>query len=490
MPGSEIGLAGEFNPILFHLKLHIPENTGEQAWAAYFHEYVHFLQNIGTTWGISRVLEVLNWIAEGVEQMGGNPSLILNGLARPVPRSALQDLVMHRKLDGAYGSRMCTLPEAIPVEGSLVPNLETGCIEYIRWNEVDQCYFATPVGAHTLRENLAYVSENIGMSGQVFPSHRAPSNSDLHNYTVGTEFFWNAFPDQRKDPSSLILTAVALMDACLQIPNSRHLNHPDWVPMTAPGFRFASLTEVLPSVRFIDVFEDLDYSRFIGEIFNQMGWPAPSQIVEEHVEWLTSVREHHMGALDEFRSREPAIYEAYFRQQVDMARRNLNEMYGETHSADELESRFNEYEHALRSDPLVAWGKFGLGFLEYIVRALRIRLEHPLWLAFPHAHFDELTAELSLPIYWHAGDELNLPSARAMSLFFDIKAAHHLWALTVQWLSGKRAELECGYRYFGIPCSEPTCKQGKCPNWTPASVRPRVRCTFVDVATYFRLWKE
>ena len=465
--------------------------------SVYFHEYVHFLQSIGTTYGISRHFEILEWIAKGVRQMGGSDALILSGLSK-APKDARKDLRGHRLMEGAYGSRKVDLPIESRDIGLLAANENTACYEYIRWNFRDKCYFATPVGRYTLCENLAALSETIGISDKaripIVRQHLASSDSPLHNYTVGTEFFWNTYEQQQKNPDSLIVTAIAFMDACQQIPSWRHSSHPEWVPMTSPSIRFAVLTDALGSVRFINHLHDPDYDRFITDLFKKAGWPAPPQFFREHLEWLSGVAQNHLDSLESYRLQHPELHEAYFRNQVEMARRNLQEIYGATHSRKKLEARLAKYEKALRSDQFVAYGKFGLGLLDYIIRAMKIRLEHPLWLVFPQGHLDELRSELPLPIYWHGKNEVNAPSARTMALFFDIKASHHLWALTVQWFSRKRKEkhkgFSCGYRYFGMECPEPPCKNGRCPNWSPDSPAPDFNCTFVGVTKYFRLWRS
>jgi hypothetical protein len=491
-------ILGEFNPLLLQLKLHVGRSddsaAAERTQGTYFHEYVHFLQCIGTTYSISSHFETLAWIAEAVRQMGGHNELILSGLAMPVRQRPLQHLAMHRNMDGAYGSRQVLLPTESKSLGLLNLNESTACYEYIRWNLHDQCYFSTPVGAYTLHENLASLSETIGMApGEQIPivlQNAVPSSSPLHNYTVGTEFFWNVFDQKQTDPNSLIVTAAAFMDACLQIPNSRHKMHPAYIGMTSPSIRFAMLSEVLPEVRFIDHLDDQDYPRFIEDLFAKMRWPAPPQIFQEHLEWLSPIVQAHVDSIDNYRSIQPQLYDKYFNDQIARTRHNLEEMYGATHTSEWLEGHLADFERALRSDPLVCAGKFGLGLLDYIVRALKIRVEHPLWMVFPQLHFDELKAELPLPVEWMAENENHTPSARAMSLFYDIKASHHLWALTMQWLLGERNNLKCGYRYFEMQCPEPVCQDGRCPNWKPNSAPPDFNCNFIGVTKYFGLWKK
>jgi hypothetical protein len=492
---SESRSLGSFNPLILQLKLQAEVPNGaasKDLIGTFFHEHVHFWQSIATTYGIARHFEVLDWIAQAVGKMGGRDDLILQGLAKPVGSSILQHLREHRDMDAAYSSRPRTAPVNMGAEASWIElNEKTGCWEYVRWNRRDKGYFATPIGAHTIQENLAHVMEQIGLSTKaaLAVQANAPSTSPLHVYHIATECFWNKFPEQRKQPDSLIVTMIAFLEACLQIPSTRHRNHPDYPPMTIPGMRFVLLLEKMNHLQFINHEDDDDYRRFIDELFQLIGWPDPHTVIREHLEWLSPILDSYEKVASEHRSMHPERFEKYVEDRLTETKRKMTELYCGTEFASIVDDRLREFERALRGSSIAYYGMFGLGLLEYIVRALRLRLDNPLWLVFMHLQSDQLLDQMPMPIHFYKEVETNALTPAAMALFNDLRAFPHLWAITLQW--GHRHEkLKCGNRYFDIPCLEPSCRQGLCPDWTPGRKCGHVDCTFVSVLQYFGLWSK
>jgi hypothetical protein len=149
-----------------------------------------------------------------------------------------------------------------------------------------------------------------------------------------------------------------------------------------------------------------------------------------------------------------------------------------------------EFEHMLRANPLVYAGIFGLGITDYVIRALRLRVEHPHVLVFPQKYLEMLLKMLPVPVVWFGDDPVHWPSPDSVALFYDLQGLYHLWALALQWTRGQRQGLVCGNCYFGSPCCGPLCSEGRCPKWSPGASKPLEEGTFTDILRYFRLWKE
>ena len=496
MRSSESRSLGSFNPLILQLKLSAEVPSGiasEELIGTFFHEHVHFWQSIATTYGISRHFEMLDWIAKAVREMGGHHDMVLHGLAKPIKTSFLTHLKEHRNMDGGYSSAPRRVATTSPAEGWLELNESTCCWEYIRLNPRDKHFFATPIGAHTIQENLAHIMEQIGISTKGHTALRvranAPSKSQLHDYYVATECFWNMFPGHREQPESFIATLIAMLEACLQIPSMQHQRHPEWAPMTHPSTRFRLLFDEMEELHWIDHEDNDDYLRFVEEIFGLLGWPAPQTVLREHLEWLDGVLSKYENQASEHRRQQPDRFEEYVQNRLTATKRRMLELYSGTTAASIIDDRLKEFEAAVRGSSTAYLGIFGMGLLEYIVRSLRMRVREPLWFVFMHLHSDQLIDELPLPIQFYKDVETNQLTAKSMALFNDLRAFPHLWAITLQW-AHKRKDLQCGNRYFEVPCIEPRCKQGLCPDWTPGKVHNYVDCTFVSVLQHFGLWKE
>ena len=425
--------------------------------------------------------------------MGGHDGLILHGLSKPVRNGIQGHLKDHYMIDGRYPSREFDLPMGESDVGFICLNDRKACYEYVRWNATDQTYCATPVGAHAIYENLAFVKESIIVRTEkqfgVQVKSSAPCHSMMHHYTVFTELFWNSFHKKAANGDSLIATMLAVLDACLQIPHSPHAGHPEYIPMTNPGLRFVELFSLLHDMTFVDG-KGRNFRAFIDKLFEMKQWPSPSVVLEEHYRWLHPILEKHRRSATSARRRDPAKYEDYIARRVKQVAANVYAMFGETVPAAEIDRQLKDYENALRGSAITFCGIFGLGILDYIVRALRIRLRHPHWLVYMHKHSEKLFNELPMPVEWFGSEQRHKPTPQSMALFDDLQAFPHLWALTLQWEAGSRKDLICGNRYFDIPCPEEPCKAGLCPNWSTDAKAPKHTCNFTGWLHYFGLWKE
>jgi hypothetical protein len=111
---------GDFNPFLLQLRLHFDPSHLEQEASptryerVFFHEFTHLLQAIGSTFNIGTQLEVMDCIAQTLQEMGGEPDLVLHGLSNigHARESLLEHFHGYHRvtLDGNYPSRPVELP--------------------------------------------------------------------------------------------------------------------------------------------------------------------------------------------------------------------------------------------------------------------------------------------------------------------------------------------------------------------------------------------
>jgi hypothetical protein len=365
------------------------------------------------------------------------------------------------------------------------------CWEYIRWNRRDGCFFATPIGALTLRETQAYVLQHLieneaGADVAIEYATDRTSDSSAHVYTALLELFFRTFDDPQVNATDKMVTLITLIDMALQIPPVSYRGHPDWTPMTIPGLRFMTFFEHIREIGFVDHRDDAHYLKFTEDMSALLGWPSPKAIWHEFhqaiSEMLSPIR-HLVGTSIDA---DPAAFERY----LDHRLRKIVSVGDLDPAAPAAEVEGTRT--AFRENPLGYSGYLGVGVLEAIERALSLRLEQPIAFAFPQQQrfIDLLHAKLNPPIL-HYGGTLRIDlSAASLPLVEDIQGLRHLWAMTLQWSGGGHRALVCGNRLFGIACAEPACRQGRCPNWSPGDQSPGDLCTYTDVLTYYHLYAK
>ena len=316
---------GSFNPITFDLRVEgdATEEPDAEKGRTYFHEFVHFLQAVGSTYCVDHHLETMNYIAAAVEDMGGRSNLVLSGGSdAEVTADNIKERLTfrHHSLEGAYGSRRVDLGlariEGAETLGMCKFNEERLCWEYIRWNRRDGCFFATPIGALTLRETQAYVLQHLieneaGTDVAIEYATDRASDSGTHVYTALIELFFRTFDDPQVNATDKMVTLITLIDLALQIPPVSYRGHPDWTPMTIPGLRFMTFFEHIREIGFVDHRDDAHYLKFTEEMSALLGWPSPKAIWHEFhqaiSEMLSPIR-HLVGTSIDA---DPAAFERY-----------------------------------------------------------------------------------------------------------------------------------------------------------------------------------
>lgn len=497
---------GSFTPALLQLQLSFPskEISNDEYQleheSIFFHEFIHFLQAIGSTYNLNTHFEVMGYISQFINEVGGDTSRVLHTFSPFVDlkEGFREHFHYHyRSLDGMYGSRPFQLNMHDPLVGFVRLNEETLCYEYVRWNSHDQRYFATPLGAHTFQECMAFIlgesmrvaeNENISLPLQF----NVPSNSILHCYNAPLELFWNTFPEKQNVPNDLIATLVTVLDMSLQIPSSHYENHPAWNAMTSPSFRFAYFLDAIKKqgIKLVNHLDEADYLRFINEVSDVLKWPSPLTTWEKFLEIISGCVKEWRGFVTSSIKTNPERFNVYVDTYLKIVRRRAISTSNKELSQEVIEEKATQLRNALISDPLSYAGIFGLGILDYIERALRLRVEKPTMLI-SRRYYEQLVQTFPIP-FWVNEQFLTPmePDLFSIAFYGDLLALPHLWALTRQWDDGKRKQLVCGYKYFGIPCFEASLISGQCPKWSPDTSEPDVECTFTDIVGYFHLWNE
>jgi hypothetical protein len=505
---------GDFNPLLLLLRINLDAALA-RADPAYMHEYervafherVHFLQAIGTMFDIGTHSEVMDYIANTIHDMGGVNELILSGFSFVDPEYAVERVLNHFmsfhriSLDGHYGSRPVPMKAWLGEHedfGVVELNKDTSCPEYIRWNRHDREYFATPLGSHSIHETLAYLLEHFIPETprdleriEIVRQFDAPSDSDRHYYNAALDLFWHLMADRQDTSEDKFATLVSILDLSLQtVPLDLCRKHPGRVDMTTPGLRLVRLMEAAREMPLVKNTQDDDYRRFTEEVSERLGWPSPRLVWQQCLTGLEQVLGPLLDDTSAAITAHPERFESYLKRMVSFMRREWGLLYADQFTPDVLEERLAEYEAAIRGNPLVYSGIFGAGIAAYTARAMRVRLEHPLWLVFPQRYHDELYAAFPLDTWWARGQPQQIFSAASIALTFDLAALRHLWPLTLQWARGKRSNLICGNQCLGMPCYGSRCSGGRCPSWSPGRARPAIRCTYTDVLSHFGLWRK
>lgn len=496
--------AGSFYPILFRISISKePDPNVRDDFLSYkgveFHEFVHYFQAIGSTYCIHAFQDALECIWSFVDEAGGHSPLVLRGGSDILTcsMSVPEHLAFHaRTLEGNYGSRSVALNSRDTSAGGVQINMETQCWEYVRWNRAAKCFFATPLGAASFMECAAYLSQRIlvGTGGdiRIIPQFNAGPESRLHIYTAPLELYLNLFQDKPIQP--VLASLLAILDLSLQIPSIHHRAHPDYPALSHPSMRFVSYTKALQNVRLLDPMDRQDYRRFVSELETALGWPSTFTVWQDYHRYF----HERTAELDTYArasvKADPDKFEAYIRTRTRaLLSRNLQIRGGiRTQDRGRAIEELTEIAGHIRNNPIAYLGILGGAVFIEIAKALELRTQAPEMLALPYAYPVELVDALTPP-QCLIGDREVVRWSR-MPMLEDLNGLKHLWALTLQWLSGRRSGLKCGNRKPGkgvnhkddlrFPCPEVRFI-GSCHTW-PVHSDP-AKCTFIDVIDYFNL---
>jgi hypothetical protein len=519
-------IAGAFNPAILRISILSKLQYGDDPKnfeRTFFHEYIHFLQSIGNTYNYNLYFEVMDYIAIAVKEMGGDTTRILDGFSKIYDNNPYDHLNFHfLTLDGRYGSRIIPIKEvldnfcncqSIQIKdysskmlsdlkdceiGYLNLNLDTKCYEYIRLNNHDDEYFATPLGACSFQETMAYICEHLAYADKnVKFSLRiqfdAPSQSYLHYYNAPLELFYHSFKRKKINIDDMIATLLVMLDISLQIPPIKFKNShgPNWVEMTSPSWRFERLFKAVYDIRFVNHNDEADYIRFMKEISDKVGWPSPLDIWIDTLKtlsgYLDSCRKLVSFAIDS----NPKLYENHIIHLIESRKRRAIRNLRGTSSDQEVEREMDKFIDIYKKHQVSYIGISGLSILEYMVKALQLRIDRPTVLILPHKHYEYLTR--NFPIAEILLNKLAQPFKLDhinMGFYDDLQTLVHTWAIARQWFKGARERIVCGMKYFDINCEDNICQENLCPEWPLISNNAKLTCPFSDIINILKLYKR
>lgn len=492
LPATKIP-AADFLPVL--LQLSIDSGSGgsdAEHIESFLHEYQHFLQAVGTMYNHDRLLDMLNFAAAAVEDLGGDVSDMLFGMSQ-VKANFIEHFQLHRTtLDGNYASRAVDDDLGDASVGVFQLNQEKQCYEYVRWNDAERTFFATPLGAQGFQECLVFINSQLplyrlGVTIIIPPDYGVPSDSPLHAYTAPMDLFFRKFKERCNDSYRAAGTLAAVLDMSLHF----SVTEADRLGFH-PSFRFVRIIGALDNVEFVDPRITGDYERFVEEVCRHLEWPSMLNEIHTRAEAYAKIRGQYLALYDELLVRDPEQIELHIANRGRGFRMALERT---SKSADRVTKEVAEFEQALRDSPLALLRIFGLGILDYLERALRLRLDDPWSMIIPGDNFEAVHRQLPLPVWFRAGNFHGELTGSSMALLQDINDLRHLYAIAMQWEIGRKGnrpagEYMCGMQFLDVKCPEPRCQNHGCPPWQPGSSCPTEMCGFSNVLNQFGLYAE
>lgn len=213
--------AGSYSSAFIKMRVHCTEdlsniaNVKIQTEATYFHEYIHFLQDITTTYGLMNISNIVDYIKTA------NNEAINDGMSDfKVPfnpqSSTFHDVKANWELKNIYVgggnnfndvakvNSICKCVNPVQTsKGFIYPEKLVLCFDDSKGNK-----HQTVIGAHCIMESMAYLMEQ-----QLYPGTLlAPNKLPYESIVIIIDFIYPLF-------SINPLNIIALCDACLMLFN-------------------------------------------------------------------------------------------------------------------------------------------------------------------------------------------------------------------------------------------------------------------------------
>lgn len=229
---------GFFSPSFFRMHIDVDEdlsdlnNISQSAAATFFHEYIHYIQDISTTYGLLNIINVVNYIKAANEVMINGK---LSKLEIPFKPSGHHKVIqVNREVDKYYlgsgiGLSNCTDFKVYHETNNIIADNKSHAVKRIiieyknHGGDVGKYSF----GGYCISESMAYGIENFVYPGELSQPPQLP-------YTSANIVVNAIYPDFGKD----VMNVIALCDASLMLFNPGlyfydmliHMRDANWLP--------------------------------------------------------------------------------------------------------------------------------------------------------------------------------------------------------------------------------------------------------------------
>jgi len=167
-----------YQPSFFRMNLATPEsvsdlnNFPERVWPAYLHEYIHFLQDISTSDGLSNAATAVNYIRYGVNCLKEEKQLPLQVLPDAIiaPQQQLREIYLGAGLKQNPQNKNI-ISVRLEDSGVVLPDGQIPKQVIIEFASGEQF----PLGSFWLCESMANIAEGI-----IYPQDKIPVRVAYH----------------------------------------------------------------------------------------------------------------------------------------------------------------------------------------------------------------------------------------------------------------------------------------------------------------------
>jgi len=216
---------GFYNSAFIKMHVHCTEDLSDitqlsiHSEATYFHEYIHFLQDITTSYGLMNISSIVDYIKAVNSEALKDRQMDFNVPFTPIA-STVDDVKANWELKSIYlggGSGHNDIAKVNSVTTVVHPvQTKNGWISpkklVLDYDDSTGNNYKTFIGAHCIAESMAYIMEQILYPGTLPPASKLPYES----VKIVCDFIHPSFSS---DP----LNIIALCDACMMFFNPGHI---------------------------------------------------------------------------------------------------------------------------------------------------------------------------------------------------------------------------------------------------------------------------
>jgi hypothetical protein len=484
--------------------------------AAFFHEAVHYINALSSTYSIHLILECLDAVKKMIREFGGNA----NGIFSLI--STEDDYWKHflqqsESCEGRYSYENLNIKEYLTDRGyfredadrlllDLEPlkqtyiaiyNEQTQCHEILCWNHVSQQYFVIPMGIMAMQECQAYINEMIHATESdefasfTLNSKKYSSENPVHIYTILFELFHKAIIESEEiagtKEQKLLFLEFAL-DISMQMP--LFVDDENYKDTYIPSSTFIKILDYISQKKCVpDLKNNRDYIGYLDEMCRAIdiypctkSWRNLFDVIDTMLNFTNDDLKKHVSS--EFLS---GYSNKVAETILNIANRNpVNKHYkhgiATNDTKDKVKGDVLDYIDKNRS--VMVNGSLGGGILFLVRDVLKMRISNPWYFTYPHNHFHKYFDDILPPIVFFNNAPVSYLSTQKYWLLRDMQFIKHLWALYIQKQTSSES-FKCGNRFFEISCKER--QTGCCFEYRPDAPLCNTNCEFTDCLSWFKL---